>query len=302
MMSGVLDEDETVMMCCAACGVAENENIKLKKCNACKSVRYCGVQCQKDHRPQHKRACKKRVAELRDEILFKQPESTHLGDCPICCLPLPIDDDKYIMMACCSKMICNGCNYANRMRELEGKIQQKCPFCRHPRAKSQKEAERDLMKRAEANDPVSMSQMGVRCYQEGDYKGAFGYLTKAAGLGDIDAHFELSNLYSEGKGVVQEDKKKEVYHLEEAAIRGHPKARHNLGCYESERFKDERTTKHFIIAANLGDDDSMKMVKKGFQGGLVSKEDFAAALRAHHAVVDATKSPQRVAAEKSKYY
>eukprot|EP00985_Skeletonema_marinoi_P003294 scaffold1373_cov134-Skeletonema_marinoi.AAC.4 len=84
-MSGVLDEDETVMMFCASCGTAENENIRLKKCNACKSVRYCGVQCQKDHRPQHKRACKKRVAELRDEILFKQPESRHWGDCPICC-------------------------------------------------------------------------------------------------------------------------------------------------------------------------------------------------------------------------
>eukprot|EP00985_Skeletonema_marinoi_P020768 scaffold12428_cov81-Skeletonema_marinoi.AAC.3 len=208
-MSGVSDEDESDnMMCCAACGVAENENIRLKKCNACKSVRYCSVQCQKDHMPQHKRACKKLVAELRDEILFKQPESTHLGDCPICCLPLPIDDDKYIMMACCSKMICNGCNYANRMRELEGKIQQTCPFCRHPRAKSQKEAERDLMKRAEANDPVSMSQMGVRCYQEGDYKGAFGYLTKAAGLGDAVAHFQLSCMYYDEKGV-QKDKKKE---------------------------------------------------------------------------------------------
>ena len=90
--------------------------------------------------------------------------------------------------------------------------------------------------------------------------------------------------------------------MEQAAIGGNPSARFNLGCYESERFKYERATKHFIIAANLGDDDSMKMVKEGFQRGLVSKDDFAAALRAHHAAVDATKSPQRVAAEKSKYY
>eukprot|EP00984_Skeletonema_dohrnii_P035791 scaffold35973_cov122-Skeletonema_dohrnii-CCMP3373.AAC.2 len=33
---------------------------------------------------QHKKECKKRAAEFRDELLFKQPESCHEGDCPIC--------------------------------------------------------------------------------------------------------------------------------------------------------------------------------------------------------------------------
>ena len=33
--------------------------------------------------------------------------------------------------------------------------------------------------------------------------------------------------------------------------------------------------------------------------GLVNKDDFAAALRAHQAAVDATKSPQREAAERA---
>jgi hypothetical protein len=42
----------------------------------------------------HKRACKKRAAGLRDEILFKQPESNHCGDCPICRLPQPLDPKK----------------------------------------------------------------------------------------------------------------------------------------------------------------------------------------------------------------
>ena len=51
--------------------------------------------------------------------------------------------------------------------------------------------------------------------------------------------------------------------------------------------------KHWIIATNLGHDVSLKMVKDGYADGIVSKEDFAAALRAHQAAVDATKSPQR---------
>jgi len=36
-------------------------------------VQYCSVDCQRTHRPQHKRECKKRAAELFDIALFKQP-------------------------------------------------------------------------------------------------------------------------------------------------------------------------------------------------------------------------------------
>jgi hypothetical protein len=55
--------------------------------------------------------------------------------------------------------------------------------------------------------------------------------------------------------------------------------------------------KHFIIAANLGHDDSLDTLKKFFRMGIVSKQDFAAALRGHQAAVDATKSPQREVAD-----
>jgi len=111
--------EEAAMMCCASCGTAGVDDIKLKDCSACKLVKYCGVKSQKDHRPQHKKECKKRAAELRDEMLFKQPESSYLGDCPICCLPLPLDPTKSILMACCCKLICDGCHVANQMREMK---------------------------------------------------------------------------------------------------------------------------------------------------------------------------------------
>jgi len=65
------------MLSCAFCGgTAGVDNMKLRACDGCKSVRYCGVKCQTDHRPQHDRECKKRAAELRDKTLFKQPESS----------------------------------------------------------------------------------------------------------------------------------------------------------------------------------------------------------------------------------
>ena len=74
-----------------ACGITENDDIKLRKFTACHLVRYCSVECQKEHRKKHKKECRKRAAELREELLFKQPENNYLGDCPICCIPLPID-------------------------------------------------------------------------------------------------------------------------------------------------------------------------------------------------------------------
>ena len=103
-------------------------------------------------------------------------------------------------------------------------------------------------------------------------------------------------MYRFGHGVVN-DKKNEVYHLEKAAIAGNPYARHNLGCYESERRKYERAVKHWIIATNLGHEGSMQNVKEAYRCGLVSKEYFDSALRGHQAAIDATTSSQRDEAE-----
>ena len=98
-MSSV-EQDEA----CASCGKAAVDNIKLSECTACKLVKYCSGECQKNHRSKHKKACKKRVAEIREENLFTQPDECHLGECPICCLPLPIDPEKSTIHTCCSNI------------------------------------------------------------------------------------------------------------------------------------------------------------------------------------------------------
>jgi len=280
---------------CASCGKSEVDDIKLKKCDDCDLVRYCSDKCQHDHLPQHEAMCKERAAELRDEISFRQPESTHLGDCPICFLPHPIELDSetsVIMMTCCSKLICRGCDYANMLRERQARLQQTCPFCRRPSPETDEEINKNIMKRVEKNDPVAMRQLGKMHYQKGDYVGAFEYWRKAAELGDAVAHYDLSFLYEKGEGV-EKDEKRELFHLVEAAIAGHPEARHNFACRDGMNDKIDRSVKHLIIAANLGCDDSIQALKECYKRGLVSKEDFAAALRAHQAAVDATKSPQR---------
>ena len=293
-MSAVKEEDEEVMLC-ASCGTAGGNDIKLRNCTACYLVRYCGVKCQKDHRSKHKKECRKRAAELRDELLFKQPESSYRGDCPICCVPIPIGPQKSTLTTCCSKLICNGCDYANQKRERKARLQQKCAFCRDALAETKEEINERLMKRIESNDPVAMQFMGTERFYDGDYKAAFEYWTKAAALGDAHAHYRLSLMYGEGTGV-EKDEKKYVHHLEQAAIGGHPEARHNLGCVEEGNGRLDRAAKHWIIAAKLGFDDSLECVKKLYQAENISKDVFAAALRGHKAAIEATESPQRKAA------
>ena len=296
-MSTDNNEAADEMSRCASCGTTENDDIKLRKCTACQLVRYCGVKCQKEHWKKHKKECRKRATELRDELLFKQPEGSHLGDCPICFIPLPLKSEKAVMMPCCSKVVCEGCNYASQKRDAEEGLEIKCPFCRHTAPKLRVELDRILMKRIEKNDPVALQFVGTEHNVKGDYKSAFEYWTKAAELGDALAHYQLSCFYSEGKGV-EKDEKKERYHLEQAAIGGHPEARYYLGLFE---LKDgrvahvDRALNHWIIGANLGDDKSFEHVKKFYQGGVAL--DFAAVLRAYQAAVDAMKSPHREAAE-----
>jgi hypothetical protein len=49
---------EGVDMCCAACGIAEVDDIKLMECDACDLVRYCSDECQQDHSQQHEQCAK----------------------------------------------------------------------------------------------------------------------------------------------------------------------------------------------------------------------------------------------------
>eukprot|EP00984_Skeletonema_dohrnii_P000420 scaffold144_cov94-Skeletonema_dohrnii-CCMP3373.AAC.3 len=291
---------------CASCGIAQVDDIKLSECNSCDLARYCSHDCQEHHKSEHEEACKKRAAELRDELLFKQPESTHLGDCPICMIPLPLEKEKRKFRFCCCIFVCEGCMHQSFKREMEERRRcPVCPFCREPtptRDNLMKSSLTQIMKRVKAKDPVAMCLMGGDLGSKGDHIGAFGWYTKAAEMGYADAHYQLSFMYQDGLGV-EKDRGKEMHHLEVAAIDGHPGARHNLAVLEFNEGRRERAGKHWIIAATQGQDESieslMNMFKlEGIEGGrrYVSKEDLAAALRGHQAAVEAYKSPQREAA------
>ncbi len=269
---------------CANCGVAEVDEVKLEDCDRCDLVKYCSDKCSEEHREQHEEECKKRKAELHDKKLFRQPDETHLGECPICFLPMPLDPQQCVFHPCCSKTICDGCCYAD-IKSNGGK---KCPFCREP-VVDDEGIIKMMMKRIKANDPAALFEMGTeRYYEERGYDGAVEYFAKSIELGDTGAHYHLGVAYDRGDGV-DRNEEKAVYHSEKAAIGGHPKARHNLGIHEERNDNIERAVKHFIIAANLGYEKSMKALWTHYSAGNITKEDLDATLRTHHAAINERK-------------
>ncbi|KAK1746866.1 hypothetical protein QTG54_002210 [Skeletonema marinoi] len=98
--------------------------------------------------------------------------------------------------------------------------------------------------------------------------------TAAKAVDDADAHDQLGNMYSKGKGV-EKDTNKAVYHWEQAAIRGHPISRYNLAVLDMFNGRFKRATTHWLISACIGHDPSLERLKFGYMRGYVEKDDFA---------------------------
>ena len=114
-------------------------------------VTYCNAACKKKHRSKHKKQCERRVAELHDEALFKEPPLEY-GDCPICFIRLPDMDSGRRYNSCCGKMVCGGCDHAPVL-DNHGNIivKKKCSFCRTPFAVSYDENIERVRKRMEVH-------------------------------------------------------------------------------------------------------------------------------------------------------
>ena len=183
---------------CANCGKGEESSDDLKACTACKLVKYCNRECQIAHRPQHKKACKKRAAELYDTALFKEHAP---NECPICMLPPPVYENHtgVTFRSCCGKSICEGCEYAMDESGAKGL----CPFCKTPPASSVEEEVKRVMKLMEKGNAYAFYML-AGLYGQGamgmpqDWAKANELLFKAGQLGCAVAYFNLGNSYDVG--------------------------------------------------------------------------------------------------------
>ena len=151
-------------MSCADCGVEGGASLKI--CKSCMLVKYCNPTCQRNHWPKHKKQCKQRAAELRDEPLFKVQgptaerglshllltKLTNAGEIDKLCLAssrnsilrttyqfttlskqmrnegfAQMETEEYF--TCWGKCICKGCVHSLRKSGNHGK----CPYCNSDR-------------------------------------------------------------------------------------------------------------------------------------------------------------------------
>ena len=280
---------------CANCGKAESDDMKLKRCTACKMVRYCSRDCQVANWPQHEKACKKRAAEVEEE-LFKDPPERE--DCPICMLPLPIDPRHSMFQACCGKTLCLGCIHAQRKVDASSP----CAFCRTPVPPTGKEFIDRLKKGTERKDGNSICQLAIY-YKDGKYglkkdsAKALRLFLDAGQHGCAHAYYIAGNFYKDGL-CVKKDMKRAKHYWELGAIGGSSHARHNLGCSEGEARNHKRACKHFLISAKAGHKDSLDAIKMGVKHGFVTKHEYREALRLYQKLHDDIRSAMRDEASK----
>jgi len=293
-MSTVDKEANDIVSVCANCG---KEGDNLKSCAACKLVKYCSRDCQQAHRPQHKKECRKRAAELHDEELFKQPPPEY-GDCPICFIQVPALDLGRRYMSCCGKIICSGCRYAPLYDDQGNEVgNEKCPFCRVVAPDGMGEAIERMNKRVDAGDAQAMYNVGAY-YQDGihglpqDVTKALELWHQAAELGCAYAYGKIGYSYRIGRGV-EVDKKKATHYCELGAMGGSESARHNLGCIEAEEGNFDRALKHFMIAIRGGHSKSLKLIQRMYLEGHATKEDYTEALQSYQVYLSEIKSKQR---------
>ena len=292
-LDGIIENTTTA---CASCG---KEGGNLNTCNKCKMVKYCNAACKKKHRSKHKKACERRVAELHDEALFK--EHPPRDECPICFLPLPLEEGQVTLQACCGKVVCAGCIYA-MIEEAHGRGKlDLCAFCREPNQTSDEVEIQRIKRLMEANNADAFHQL-AGYYESGimgmpqDFAKANELWLRAGELGCAEAYYNLGNSYYSGMGM-EVDTKKAKYYWELAAMNGNVEARYNLGCGEGRAGNYHRAVKHYIIAARAGHKKSLDGVKKGFMDGIITKDEYSNTLRAYQERHNEVKSDVRDKAE-----
>ena len=217
-------------------------------------------------------------------------------ECPICLLPLPIDDSEIRFMACCGKMICMGCICKHVVTETKNGVQQhdhKCIFCRQLMPKNSVKAMKKLMKK---NNPHAHIQMANR-YKEGDgviqsYTKTLEMYVDAAELGHADAYAGIGLCYKEGIAV-ERNMSKAFYFLEVGAKKGSIVAQKLLASFHLINANSNEGIEHLKVAAYAGDQDSMDTLMKLYKAKVLSKDDLTQILRAFQTSYDEMKSKDR---------
>lgn len=225
--------------------------------------------------------------EWHEKALFQSHSPTE--ECPICHLPLPLEGNKISLRACCGKTLCLGCIWAVAQEGADSNTCP-CPFCRSEPYKSNDEYLQMLKTLIKNKHTLALGQLGTHYYEGSvgltrDRDKAFKLWSEAgeAGGDNGSAYFNIATLYL---GWADHNNFHKVrYYYEKAAILGSVEARFHLGRIEKHLYENrDRTTKHFILAAEAGHKEAMKAIMDDYKNKdvQITKDDLERLLRKHH--------------------
>ncbi|EJK61419.1 hypothetical protein THAOC_18099 [Thalassiosira oceanica] len=238
------------------------------------------------------------AARQQQQLMASGHERPEDDRCPICfdLIELPVGKHSKLNV-CCSKRVCNGCILAAYQRGLKG-----CPFCRTPLPTDDASMLAMVQKRVHKGDAEAIYFLGCK-YNHGELgmaknaPRAIELWTEAAELGSFNAHSELGHTYYCGDGA-EEDKPRGIHHWQLAAMKGHVVSRHNLGIVDYQNGNRQLALQHWIISAEMGNEQSLNGMKEMFKKGHATKEQYAEALIGYRDSVEEMKSPQREEAKR----
>ena len=279
-----------IIIVCSNCETLQTETHKLIRC-PCHSVRYCNKDCQKKHRTQHKKECRRLLAEKKmkktKQITAKPPQEEEQeqgerkehnatetttndqeeerDECPICLEMIPKIDAYFTRFVCCGNGLHDHC--AEDLKST--KIGDNCPLCRAKAPTTKKETIKQL--RPWVKKKIAWAQALIAGkYDRGEgvkqsYGTARKYYDLAAQQGNIGSMFNLGKLYHYGFGVEQSyDRAFEYY--EQAADLGLADAQFLTGIMYIMGTGVERSPMKarelLVKSAAQGDENAIKALKQ----------------------------------------
>lgn len=308
---------------CAKCNKTSEPFEQLKMCTDCRSVWYCTVDCQKAHRPLHKKYCKQAKMLIKtfkdvnsinadnddgDDNLFDFKLLT-MDDCPICLIPLPITKSEVMYKVCCGQVMCASCQCEadrtlsetnnKRTRADQPQLYSHCAYCGQIDPRSDEEELKYLKKRLEQNDAeaflyASRAHMLGQCGLPKNPQKGFELCQKAIEIEpcNTDAHSLIARYYEDGLSV-QKSITKARHHDVLGAKAGDYHSRYNLGCFEYGRGNRSLAIKHWLIAATIGQTQALRYIACEYKIGGVSKNKYKNAILNYRKIYKACWSEQR---------
>ncbi|KAL7545256.1 hypothetical protein ACHAWF_008608 [Thalassiosira exigua] len=194
------------------------------------------------------------------------------------------------------QMICMGCDLADFNSEREGDT---CQFCRGKPTGDQ-QALACLKKRVDCQDPDACCSLGKilkkgNLTRQKNLPKAIQLFKRAVeiGSGNNDSHWQLGKTYYEGNEILLPNLKLASYHVERAAMSGHPSARHQLGCAAYKAGRCDKAAKHWIISSRIGWKESLTNLKDMVAIGHATSDQYKEASEGYEKIVDEMETPQR---------